>query len=278
MRSVVCFSTAALLFLSSAAPAQNREPLAVRGLILKGKVNVPALGPGASMSNWSLARESDPQNTIQFVSILVDSAQANAAIRDVRKYGRPLALLSGQRCERAIAITNGGFYLRQGTKPRPLGLVRVSHKTLFQPSGRRFGGFLLVNDGGALIAVPRSEAAKAATARDAIESSPMIVEGGKSGMRSDDGVRFDRVGIGRTRAGRTMIVGAFGSDQDTVSLHEFAELTLWAATRQGDAAQDVIALDGGPSAHLFLPGLKTIFGDGAAIFLPNAVCVGGQDG
>jgi hypothetical protein len=152
-----------------------------------------------------------------------------------------------------------------------MGLVRIDGRTRVRTSARRSGGFLLI-DGRTVRVVDRSQTAIAEAAPWAVESSPVLIHGGADGMRGDDGARADRVAVGVTTSGRPILLGAFGPGQDCISLFEFGRLARAAATAHGEAVADLLAMDGGPSAHLFLPG-RTLYGASSSIFLTNLIAL-----
>ena len=71
----------------------------------------------------------------------------------------------------------------------------------------------------------------------------------------------------------TRFVAAFAPDQRTVSLAEFARLAALAAARAGTRIVGLLAMDGGPSAHLWFPGAGQLFGARGDVYLPSAVCL-----
>ena len=108
----------------------------------------------------------------------------------------------------------------------------------------------------------------------AIESSPILIRHGASGMKRDDHIRADRVAAGVTSDGDVVLFAVVGQGNDAVSLYEFEELIQAAAAVRGKTLADVIAFDGGPSAHLWIPGQEIFLGQTRSIYLTDVVCVG----
>lgn len=175
-------------------------------------------------------------------------------------------------CPPAAITVNGGFYLRDAKGARPLGLVRIAGSTKSPPSGRKFGGYLTGGHPG-LAVLRKGDVQRALRAPYAIESSPLVVEGGASGIRSDDGEVYDRIAIGSARDGGALVVGVFGDDQETVTLGEFASIAIRATAMIGHPAADLLAMDGGPSAHVRLGAANALYGYRGPAFLPNVVCL-----
>jgi hypothetical protein len=230
--------------------------------------------PRLRLDRWRLQRKADLTSaSVELIMVTVADKETKARIRPVLKRGSVGSLYVPALCPGALVVTNGSFYIRNGYQTAPLGLVRVNGKTLAKPSGRRSGGFLVVNNG-RIDVLPRAAIGKALASTDAIESTPIVVRNGANDMRSDDGVRFDRVGVGTIIGGKTVVIGAFAEDQDSISLFEFSALARAAVAATGGRLNNLLAMDGGPSAHIYLPGAKRLYGYRGAAYLPNAICIG----
>lgn len=226
------------------------------------------------LDSWRLQRKGDGASAaVDLVVVTVVDRDTKARVQPVLRRGSTASLYVPTLCPSAVVVTNGSFYIRDGDKSAPLGLVRVAGKTLARLSQRRSGGFLVINSG-KIEVVPRAESARALVATDAIESTPIVVRDGANGMRSDDGVRFDRVGVGTITGGKTAVIGAFAENQDSISLYEFSTLARAAVAANGGRLSNFLAMDGGPSAHIYLPGEKRLYGYRGAAYLPNAICIG----
>ena len=226
------------------------------------------------LHSWRLQRRDAGSSPIELVLVTAEDRHVKARIQPVLKRGSAGSLLyTPSLCPRALVVTNGSFYIRDGDKSAPLGLVRSGGRTLAKLSRRRSGGFLVIN-GGRIGLLPRAAVGRALASTDAIESTPIVVRDGANDMHSDDGVRFDRVGVGTASNGRTVVIGAFGQNQDSISLYEFSTLARAAVAATGGRLRDLLALDGGPSAHIYLPGARRIYGYRGPSYLPNAICIG----
>lgn len=223
---------------------------------------------------WQLRRDSDA-SAIELVIILAPQTSTVVSIRPTLARGRASELFQPSLCSSSLVVTNGSFYIAESSGARPLGLVRVAGKTLGKPSQRKSGGFLAIESGKPVV-FKRKDVDAAMASTDAIESTPILIEGGASGMKNNDGIRFDRVAVGNASKGFSIIAGAFGDDQNSVSLFEFEKLVQAASTALGAAPLDVIAMDGGPSAHIYLPDSDQLFGYKGSSYLPNVVCLGAK--
>lgn len=235
---------------------------------------------GGHVAQWSLARTAREGQTVTLVMAIAPKARAWVSVRPVLKDGPARPTYIQGPCQDAVAVVNGSFFYRDDKGARPMGLVRVDGRTVQGPSPRTSGGFL-TSDGRSIRIVLKSQPEKAASARFAVESAPILIWNGRNGMRSDDRKRHDRVGMGITEDGDLVMVGAFGPAAAGVSLWEFEKLVRQAAIYQGERMVDFIAFDGGPSAHLYLPGGEgkggALFGQKGPIYTPNVVCLGVRD-
>lgn len=231
--------------------------------------------PRRKLTDWSLRRP-DSRSSFNLVSVVVPKSRAWVSVRAVDRNGPARSVYVQGPCQDAVAVVNGSFFYEDERGARPMGLVRIDGRTVQEPSPRRSGGFLL-SDGRSLRIVPKAQPAAALKARFAVESSPILILDGRSGMRSNDGRRYDRVAVGLTADGDLVAVGAFGPSQNAVSLWEFERLAREAARRHGETLRHLIAMDGGPSAHLYQPnGGKggALRGHLGPIYTPNVVCLG----
>lgn len=270
MRLLACFAAAALATWGDIVCAAQTE-LAPGFKVVAKKSSKEAL---FYLYDWRLQRNGDALSSpIDLILVMAEDKDIQARIQPVLKRGSAVSLYAPSLCPRAHIITNGSFYTRDGDKSAPLGLVRSGGKTLSKLSQRRSGGFLVINQGKIGI-LPRAATARALIATDAIESSPIVVREGANDMRSDDGVRFDRVGVGTASNGKTVVVGAFAEDQDSITLFEFSSLARAAVMASGGRLRNLLAMDGGPSAHIYLPRARRLYGYRGPAYLPNAICIG----
>jgi hypothetical protein len=270
MRLLACLGGVALALPGSVALGATNELAPGFNIVAKSSTK----GSFVRLDSWRLKRRNETASApIELVLATVVDQKTKAHIQPVLKRGSALSLFTQTLCPRAFVVANGSFYIRDGDKTAPLGLVRVGGKTLANPSRRRSGGFLVVNNG-KIDVLPRRSKARALIATDAIESTPLLVKNGADDMRSDDGVRFDRVAVGTAANGRTVVIGAFAENQDTASLYEFSALARAAVASIGGRLSNLLAMDGGPSAHIYLPRLKRLYGYRGAAYLPNAICIG----
>ena len=230
------------------------------------------LGTGVDVMEWRLQRDDAQGGDVTLVWVSA-SAPSRAGLTVVERRGPAPALYRSIPLPGVLAAINGSFFEGRPGDERPMGLLRQDGVTRQGPTPGRSGGFL-VGAGGHLQVLDRRHPAQAEASPWAIESSPILVQGGDSGMRRDDHARADRVAAGTTRSGALCLAGAFAQGQATVSLYAFEQLCRRAAASAGEAVEDLIAMDGGPSAHLWLPTVGRLYGARSSIYLTNLVTIG----
>ncbi|MBX7249584.1 MAG: phosphodiester glycosidase family protein [Caulobacteraceae bacterium] len=268
-------AVSALLFAGAAFAAQPaRGPAALTPGFLVDEMRELPRREGASVIVWTLHRAKGARSPITLVMATAPGWSARLEVRPVLRDGPARAAYAADPCAGSLAAINGSFFYHDARGYRPMGLVRVEGQTLQGPSPGTSGGFL-ATDGRAATVVPKGEPAPALAARFAVESSPILIREGRNAMRSDDGLRFDRVAAGVTRDGGMVLMGAFGVAQKAVSLWEFEALAEAAAKARGVKITDLLAMDGGPSAHLWLGGEGggVLYGQPGRIYTPNKVCL-----
>lgn len=220
---------------------------------------------------WNLRRTGEG-GSITLAMVTTPRKVARIRIIPMGRRARARGLYENVPCSNALAMINGSFFEGDRRTEHIQGLLRLDGITLRAPSNRTSGGFL-ATDGRALKVFDRDHAGEAEKADNAIESSPILIQAGLNGMRRDDGVHADRVAAGVTTDGDVVLFAAIGRDGGGVSLYEFEELIRAGAAVQGKTLADVIAMDGGPSAHLWLPRQDVFLGQTGSIFLTDTVCV-----
>ena len=239
------------------------------GFRLVDTTTLPA-PPQAAATQWTLLRTSATNRLVTLVWAQASGASAAMDITAVERRGPSAALYRSVVLPGVFAAINGSFFQGAGAAERPMGLVRIGGTTRHPPSGRQGGGFLIAGGRHPRV-VTRDQVGLAQAAPNVIESSPILVFNGQTGMRRDDRVRADRVAVGTTQSGSLFLIGAFGAAQDTISLFEFEQLAGVAASTQGQTIAAMIAMDGGPSAHLILPAAGRLYGEASSIYLTNLV-------
>lgn len=270
-RRVVAALACAML-LGAGAPAPPATPEFSPGFTATAHTGLVS-AKKAQVDVWRLHR--GHAGGAGFTLVMVSAPRRAARVRFVMVARRGPAKRLYQRvsCPGALAVINGSFFEGSSGAEKVQGLVQLDGR-MAQPTSQRTQGGFLTWDGRGLAVILRVDAAKAERALNAIESSPILIENGANGMNRDDGVHADRVAAGVTKRGDVVLIGAFGDKDDAVSLWEFEALAEAAARAERLELKDLIAMDGGPSAHLYLPRAGLFFGRTAPVFLSDAVCLG----
>ena len=154
----------------------------------------------------------------------------------------------------------------------PLGLAVGDGVTLSPFSPRRWGGVLVRRDGESAI-LPLAVLPDDAAWDHALQSSPILVADGANDMLGDDGRLDNRLAVVLDGSGGLALVGAFRDGGGAVSLHSFAEMLLALGPLAGLAPEGALALDGGSSAAIVLPGADRSWGGSLPGYMPNALCL-----
>lgn len=221
---------------------------------------------------WTLRQNDAPGDTLTVVAVVAPRGKFRLKVKDVQKRGRLAPLLKQLDCADAIALSNGGFYYDDNGTPRPLGLSRSDNREISPFHDRRYGGFLAC-DGARVQIIPLRSRAQIVSMPEALQSTPIVVKGGKNDMHTEDGILFDRSAVGSTSDQGAVMIGAFRPSGSAISLNSFAEVIVQMASVSGPTVETALAMDGGPSAHVAVPALDRNYGYSGASFLPNAVCL-----
>lgn len=216
------------------------------------------------------------RNGLTIAWIVIPAHDYFFTIKDVRKEGDANGIFSEIECAGSPVFVNGGFYRYDDSTNRriPMGLV-VASGTKFSPVWKwKTGGALF--DGPKEKLVPVARLKTIGLHQNALQSKPMLVWNTKSGIRQDGGPTANRVAVGVTHDSDWIVIGAFGNEGLGVTLKEFADIIVALPRLGGVSVDSALNMDGGPSAHMYVPKIGKHFGDPGQTFLPNVVCFGSR--
>lgn len=270
LRYLRCALAGAALLGAAAGPSGAADPVALLGDTAPEEV---ALDGGARLLVWRLADRAGAGRPLEVVVVAIPGGAATWRVLPVDAAGPRTALLDGLPCPGAVARASGGFFTaQQGGGHAPLGLA-VGDGVMLSPfSPRRWGG-VLVRRGGESAILPLADLPAEAAWDQALQSSPILVAGGANDMLRDDGRLDNRLAVALDGSGGLALVGAFRDGGGAVSLHALAELILALGPLAGLAPESALALDGGSSAAILLPGAERSWGSGLPGYMPNALCL-----
>jgi hypothetical protein len=260
----------------SAQPFKDQKSTAIGNGLTAAQIPwpYPVLPTNVRTDAWTVNRVGeDSRSTL--VMLIFPKSEFAIKIASVMKEGAAREVFEDAACIGSAITINGGFYTRPNSGFAPLGLLRTNGVDISSASGRRYGGFV-TSDGHAANILARSEVELAKHALYALESSPLIIESGRDGMMSDDQARFDRIGIGTTKEGDIIIAAVFGENQDSVSLAEFSKIILSRSQSIAVSIFNMLAMDGGPSVHIYFSKSKMLVGDTGGVYLPDEICIVGR--
>jgi hypothetical protein len=270
----MCLAVAILC--DPAEGATTRRPRLIDAQHTLSSINVA--GVRHNVHQWRFGpRPNDDDDELIIIAIEIPSGKYALRVLDIQRDGVIQDLLKAANCKNPIFLTNGGFYAQMPDglrKPEGLAIVDGAEASAFK--SRRCGGFLTSNGNDVnVVGVQLPNVAR--LYKHVIQSCPVIIRSRRNDIRSDDGILFNRIAIGRTRSGGLIVVGAFREDGDALSLYQMADLIVEMGKSGGPIADDMLALDGGPSANLVIPQLDLSFGYTSASYLPNGICVSGKE-
>ncbi len=227
-------------------------------------------GEGFVVRVWP--EENGRGGPVELVVARFERGRFTGRVRELRLEGRKSEILTQTGCREPLVVTSGGFYAnRDQGGSYPLGLVIQDGEEKNRYRRRRFGGFVTF-DGANTEVLGLSERRRAEASPNALQSTPILLRGGRVGVGRDE-VRFDRVAVGHTRGGDLVVAGGFARDGHGLSLRRFTELVRDREELADDPVTDLLALDGGPSAAIVVPGIERVYGMDALTYLPNAICI-----
>lgn len=209
----------------------------------------------------------------QTVSVFIPRGNAALSIQKIEKKGTAESLYAPLVKRNTLVIASGGFFgFKSNGKEQPLGLVRANGTRLVNMIPWDHGGVLVSDQKGLAKVIPASNRNHAGAWSEAIQSKPIIINSGKVDVSKNlRDAEFNRVAIGFTREGDTLIVGIFQTFGQAATLVDFAEVYKKIADDRGIQILRALAMDGGAGAQISLPTLKLKFGDTGRSYFPNAI-------
>jgi len=255
------------------AQAKETARVWIHALLAKGAndVSVASSHPELKLHVYEDNDPSSPHHGLKICWMLLPRPSIRMKVSDIRKSGPSNVIYAALAQPSDVVVMDGGFF---GYGPNnsyvPVGLVITDGKVQSQ-RGRWSGGGAVVQGRALLTVVPMSALPSLDHLQHAIQSKPMLVEGGKMGIKSDSKPPFNRVAVGVNQDGNIIVAGAFQDDGTAVTLVEFSAFLSAKQSEGGPQAVYALNLDGGPDAHLYFPGIGLHMGYGGQNFVPNAI-------
>lgn len=186
------------------------------------------------------------------------------------------------RCNGPFAIT-GSFFKTVGPEPREGevpereadGWVVIAGEHYSERVNWTSGG-AIVDDGTTVSVVRLANLGKLRSPWMLIQSKPIVIESGQPGVYSSDGEYSDwRSVIGIASEDYIFAAVLVGGGDDGMTLFDVSNILKALDPYLPDRAHlvDIIAMDGGPGAHLYLPRTNEHFGGLPPVYVPNLICV-----
>ncbi len=209
---------------------------------------------------------------LSLVFVTLPSNSYKLTIRDLRQRAEPATLFAEVASKNEeLVLVNGGFFGIDNSRPYPIGLIISHGKELNKAWTWHSGGVLLATAESPAQIIPIRNFTQTSAIHEALQSKLLLVEAYHSGIRSDDGQLANRTAIGISRDGSVIVAGAFNGNNEALSLYEFAQVLSAVSEVESKSVDYALYMDGGPSAHIFIPGLNLHFGSDGATYIPNLV-------
>jgi phosphodiester glycosidase len=170
-----------------------------------------------------------------------------------------------------IVVESGGYFgNKDDGSPIPLGLV-IAAGELKNPKVRWQSGGVIVMKNGETKIMPIAAFTMNNAITEALQSKPIVVKNQAMDILSNQPDFYNRTAVGLDVGGGYVCVGAFAENGHAVTLFEFAELLCRLHDIGGPKLNDALALDGGPSSHLYIPSIHKHFGYAGDRYVPNVL-------
>ena len=222
-----------------------------------------------------------PGLTLVWIVVPAKSASIKLQIPDRTADVRSIYKDSPADGHSAVTVT-AGFFARQGDKRYPIGL-HVTGSKIMHPmadfrgrDGNPMGGVVALKESGLVIEGLVKARKNVGQYVEAVQSKPILVESGSNGVaiESHSDPFHNRVAVGVDDSGAVHVFGAFASNMKALTLFEFSDILVRLAQRSRLSNLNVINLDGGPSAHLYVPSRDLHFGSVGVGYVPSVLLVG----
>jgi len=169
-----------------------------------------------------------------------------------------------------VVIINGGYFgYNYKKKLIPLGLLIENSKTKSKLTPWKTGGIIHEKNGkiniSSIIKFDNS-----INYNNALQSKPIVVNGGNSEIYSKNLKWRNRTAIGIDNDNNIVIAGVFNTGTGAMSLFDFAKILSYKS--KGKSLVDIaLAMDGGKSSYIYIPKLNKSWGKKVPLFVPNVV-------
>ena len=212
-----------------------------------------------------------PKYGLSIVWLVIPGSTGEWKIAEPRVFSNANEVFNKAAAPEDFVVQNGGFFENGPNETRfPLGLIIADGMQRNPKVDWGSGGILLRSRDEARI-VPLPAFGNEPGITEAIQSKPILVKDGKSGIYTSRPEYFNRTAVGLDASGNYICIGAFTDNGDAVSLYEFAELLIRLREIGGPSIQDALALDGGPSAHIYIPSIHKHYGYATDNYVPNVL-------
>ncbi|MDN3666921.1 phosphodiester glycosidase family protein [Algibacter miyuki] len=207
---------------------------------------------------------------LYYLKIPLNSAKLN--VKEVKIKGEMDSIYNEFKTLESIVLISGGFWgYDKSNKEMPLGLIIENGNIKSKKIKWETGGFLFQKDNS--IDIVAIKDLDEVNFDEAIQSKPILVKNFENDIYSDDKIHFDRICIGITNSNELIICAVFNNKGRSISLYEFSEILIKNEKPDYPNTKIALALDGGPSSHLYFPALNMHVGYQEINYVPNIITI-----
>lgn len=205
---------------------------------------------------------------ILFVWIALQIKDVRLKVKDIRRQGMLNGIYEAVSFGDEFIVLSGGFF---DDNKKPDGLVVVNRQVISNLEPWDQGG--IIYQKGIIIGLTHIKqwTLMPNQVDYALQSKPLVVERGNNGICVNQDIRANRVGIGFNNRNELLICGAFSRNLKAISLYDFGKLMALSVQRGGPGGRNVLGLEGGPGAHIYIPPMGKHFGYGNNNFVANTI-------
>lgn len=209
-------------------------------------------------------------NGLQVCVIKIPSGEVSLKINAIQKKDSINSIFKKSAVTRNSILVSGGFWgYNKNLKEMPIGLVVSNKRIMNKKANWKSGGVLFsIRDS---IGVAPISLIEGIDFDEALQSKPLVVKDSRNDIYSNDFNCFDRVCVGISNRGEIVICGIFNATGRGLSLFEFAGLLTFSGRADAPDMKIALAMDGGPSSHIYIPQLGIHFGAEVVSYVPNLI-------
>lgn len=189
---------------------------------------------GDVIANYYSVSLSDPSAvrfSLRVVFVRMQPKSVRLRVHDLRQEGHVSDIMarSSNLASDLVTVNGGYFATNDGKRMYPMGLVVSDGRRANRAWNWASGGVLSETADGRLRITSSRSFQQDESVREALQSKPLLVEGSRSGIHSDNHDLANRTAVALCEDGSILVAGAFSDNGCALSLYEFAAVLTGAA-------------------------------------------------